>query len=169
MTNIDLPYFGQIDFTQLDEYYAAEAAFSGSILNLDLNFESRSVSEEQATTIKNFLGNISAFDLQNTSAIRTNFSEDGEAADYISFYLDELDKEELAGIIGNNTEDISKGEQLLKKLRLIRVGLYPDGKYDSECYGVFDYSIDIDGEPCNELLVVKTNEKGEIDHITWES
>jgi hypothetical protein len=59
--------------------------------------------------------------------------------------------------------------QLLNKLRLIRVGLYPDGKYGTDHFATFDYSIDIDGEPCNYLLVVNTNEKGDLDHITWES
>jgi hypothetical protein len=39
---------------------------------------------------------------------------------------------------------------------LIRIGLYPDGKYGTEYFGVFDYSIEIDGKMSDQLLVVKT-------------
>ena len=72
----------------------------------------------------------------------------------------------MGGIIDFGNQDEPKEKLLLNKLRLIRVGLYPDY---SEYYGIFDYSIDIDGEPCNQLLVVKTDNNGELDHITWES
>jgi hypothetical protein len=167
--NIDLPHFGQIDLTQLKEYYSAETALSGTMLRLDLNFENKSISEEQAINIKVFLDNIPTLEIQNKSSIDKDFNDGGEAADYINFYLDELDEEELENIIDHDDKDKPKEQQLLSKLKLIRIGLYPDGKYGADYYGVFDYSIDIDGEPCNQLLVVKTNENGDLDHITWES
>jgi hypothetical protein len=72
----------------------------------------------------------------------------------------------LSGIIDYGNQDEPIEEQLLNKLRLIKVGLYPDY---TDYYGVFDYSIDIEGEPCNQLLVVKTDNQGRLDHITWES
>lgn len=169
MTNIELPNFGQIDFSQLDEYYAAETTYNGLTLRIDLNFESKNLSEEQAINIKKILSNISSFDIQNKIEIEKDFYGKGDAKDYINFYLDELDEEELRGIIDYDNKDNTKEEQLLSKLKLIRIGLYPDGKFDADYFGVFDYSIEIDGEPCNQLLVVKTNKAGELDHITWES
>lgn len=169
MAKIELPLFGKIDFTQLDEYYAAETSYNGMKLRIDLNFENKNLSDEQAININKFLSNISAFDIQNKIEIEKDFNDDGESKDYIDFYLDELDEEELRGIIDSENKDNSKEEQLLSKLILIRVGLYPDGKFDTDYFGVFDYSIEIDGEPCNQLLVVKTNKTGDLDHITWES
>jgi hypothetical protein len=169
MKNIELPHFGQIDLTQLEEYYSVHTEWKGNILKLDLNFENKHISEEQAKNIKAFLDNIENFEIQNKSAIDKNFIQKGETTDYINFYLVELDEEELSNIIDFNDEKSSKERKLIDKLKLIRVGLYPDGKYGTKDYGVFDYSIDIDGEPCNQLLVVKTNEKGDLDHITWES
>ncbi|MFT3934113.1 MAG: DUF2004 domain-containing protein [Chitinophagaceae bacterium] len=169
MTSIDLPYFGQIAFNKLEEHYTAEASFNENVLRLDLNFENKSISEAQANNLRIFLDRISAFEIQNKSSINENFADGGEAADYINFYLDELDEKELGEIIDYTNEEKSKEEQLLDKLILIRVGLYPDGKYGADYYGVFDYSIEIDGEPCNQLLVVKTKENGDLDHITWES
>lgn len=167
MTNIELPHFGQIDFTQLDEYYATEITLKGLKVFLDITCENKSISEEQSINIKKFLGNISEFDTQNRVIIDKNFKDGGEAKEYIDFYLEELDAEELEEIIGDEVGDKSK--QLLGKLILIRVGLYPEVKSNSDYFGVFDYSIEIDGEISNQLLVVKTNEKGELDHITWES
>ena len=169
MTNLELPYFGQINLTQLKEYYVTETVFNGLPISLDLNFKNKIISREQAINIKNFLGNISILDIQNKVEINNDFNEDGEAKDYINFYLAEFDEEELRGIIDYDNEDKPKEEQLLSKLRLIRIGLYPDEKFGASDYGVFDYSIDIDGEACNQLLVVKTNETGDIDHLTWES
>lgn len=169
MTNIELPHFGQIDLTQSEGCYSVKTEWKGSILWLDLNFENKQISEEQAKNIKAFLDNIGNFEIQNKSAIDKDFMEEGETADYINFYVAELDEEELSSIIDYNDKQRSPKHQLLDKLKLIRVGLYPDGKFGANYYGVFDYSIEIDGEPCNQLLVVKTNEKGDLDHITWES
>jgi hypothetical protein len=78
-------------------------------------------------------------------------------------------KDELSKIIDTSQESSSFKTQLLEKLQLIRVGLYPNGKYGATYFAAFDYSIEIDGEPCNQLLVVKTNEKGKLDNIAWES
>ncbi|MBL7786137.1 MAG: DUF2004 domain-containing protein [Chitinophagales bacterium] len=169
MTNIELPYFGQVDFNQLNEYYSTETEYIGLILRLDLNFKNKSITKEEAVNIKKFLDRISVFDIQNKTEITKDFNNEGEAKDYINFYFDELDDEELSGIFDYQNQNKPKEEQLLSKLRLIRIGLYPDGKYNTEYYGVFDYSIEIDGEPCNQLLVVKTNNIGGLDHITWES
>ena len=164
-----LPYFGEIEFTQLEEYYTVEVAFNRSMLRFDLNFENKSITEEQAKSIKVFLNNISALENKNKSSIDKDFNDTGETADYINFYLDELSEEELGDLIDNNNTNKSKEEQLLSKLRLIRIGLYPDRKYGTDYYAVFDYSIDIDGEPCNQLLVVKTDRNGDLNYITWES
>lgn len=166
MKHIELQYFGSIDINQLENYYAVKIEFNGQTIRLDLNFENKSISEEQAESNKKFLDNILAYDLQNKIVIDKDFKDEGESLDYINFYFEELDEEELSGIIDFVDKDVPNEKLLLNKLRLIRVGLYPDY---SEYYGVFDYSIDIDGEPCNQLLVVTTDDNGELVNITWES
>jgi Protein of unknown function (DUF2004) len=167
--NYDLPYFGQINLNELADDYRTTINLDGKDLRIDINFENKTIRQDGIYLVNNFLQNISKFDTQNLKIIETDFNEVGETSDYIEFYLDELDEEELSNIIDIDNTNVSRQIQLLSKLKLIRVGLYPDGKYGADYFGVFDYSIDIDGEPCNQLLVVKTNEKGELDHITWES
>ena len=167
MKHYILPYFKQLDITALEVYYRAEAILGSNRLDIDLNFENSAINEPSFENIKKFLENIESLDKQNKSFIDTNFKEKGEAFEYINFYFDEIGEDELSVIIGADSTNNSKQQALLNKLRLIRLGLYPDA--DDKIFGIFDYSVDIDGEPCNQLLVVKTDVKGNVDHITWES
>ncbi|GGK82769.1 DUF2004 domain-containing protein [Rufibacter glacialis] len=169
MNNHQLPFFESIDISTLKEYYKVHTILDNSKISIDINFEKKFIDENTFQVLKNFLESIPKFDEQNKSLISNDFKEEGEAFDYINFYLDELGQEELSSIINIDNDNYPKEKQLLDKLRLIRVGLYPDGKYDADYFGVFDYSIEIDGEPCNQLLVVKTDVKDDLDHITWES
>ncbi|ALJ00724.1 DUF2004 domain-containing protein [Rufibacter tibetensis] len=164
-----LPYFKEIDLSSLEEYYHVETILNADIISIDINFKGKSTDERTYKSIKTFLENISEFSEQNKFLIENDFKENGEAFDYINFHLEELDEDELSRTINIDDANTSKERQLLDKLRLVRVGLYPDGKYETDYFGVFDYSIDIDGEPSNQLLVVKTNAEGELHHITWES
>jgi hypothetical protein len=169
LTNYNLPYFGEIDLTELKEYYQTANEFDKAEVKLDLNFENKNIDQRKAQLIETFLDSIDRFDKQNKVLINDDYEKEGESFDYINFYLDEFDENEISKIVDNRDENISPAIQLLSKLRLIRVGLYPDGKYGADYFGVFDYSIYIDGEPCNQLLVIKTNKNGNLDHITWES
>jgi hypothetical protein len=169
MANYQLPYFGEVNLNELEDDYRTTIKLAEKDLNIDINFENKTIQQEAIVTINNFLENIIKFDKQNLKVIESDFKESGETSDYIKFYIDELDEEELSNIVDIKNVNISKEKQLLSKLKLIRVGLYPDGKFGADYFGVFDYSIDIDGELCNQLLVVKTDEKGDLDHITWES
>ncbi|MFI1742822.1 DUF2004 domain-containing protein [Thalassobellus sediminis] len=168
--NCVLPYFGQVTRNNLEEYYSADFELNNSNIKTDLNFENKKIGKNEIEQIEKFLKSIADFDKKNKVYIEKDFNEEsGESSDYINFYLDELDENELNGIIDIENIDTSKNIQLLNKLKLIRLGLYPDGKYGTDYFATFDYSIDINGEPCNQLLVVNTDEKGNLDHISWES
>lgn len=165
-----LPYFGQINTENLEEYYNVKTIIKNNNIQIDLNFENKTIDKSEMEVVKNFIENIEKLDKQNKFNIEKDFKDEVfETAEYIAFYLEELDDTELSGIIELNNESISKELQILNKLNLIRVGLYPDGKYGTEYFGVFDYALKIGGENSNQLLVVKTNKLGELDHITWES
>jgi hypothetical protein len=170
MINYNFPYFEEINSQELKEYYSVEVDFNDPKISIDLNFENDSIDQPSIETIKIFLENIKKFDKQNRSYIEDDLKEEyGETRDYINFYFDEFEQVEISKIIDLDNTNTSKEILLLNELKLNRVGLYPDGKYNTTYYGVFDYSINIDGEPCDQLLVVKTNEKGNLDQITWES
>lgn len=83
----------------------------------------------------------------------------------MDFHLDELGDDFLAHIGISNS--IDKTQQFLNKLYLTRIGLYPDGKYDTSYFAVFDYTVN--RELSDQLMVVKTDHQGHLDHLSWES
>ena len=169
MTTINLPYFGQIDLIELKEYYKVKIELNKNEFGIKLGFKNNSISAEEAEKIVIFLNNISYFELQNRIYIDKDFEQEGETADYLNFYMQEFDDDELSKIVDFNDKDNLIENQLLHKLKLISVWIYPDGKYSADYYGIFDYTIEIDGEACNQLLVVNTNKSGDLNHISWES
>mgnify|MGYP001056118732 CR=1 FL=1 len=163
---LEKPDFTEIDIEKLEDYYNWKLNYGKRIMKLDINFEIESINQSELNKILEFVNKIPEFDIQNQSYIKSDFEQDAsEVTDYLNFYLDELDDSELAGIINLKNRNNSRNSLLMEKLKLIRVGIYPQASY----FGTFDYSIDIDGEPCNQLLVVNIKKDGTLDHITWES
>lgn len=166
ITSTELPYFGEINYTQLDEHYSKEIEFDSFRLNLYLGFKGKSVNREEIESIKKFLERISVFDIQNRIEINNDLNNEGETKEYADFYFDELEEDELSDIIDYHNLNESIEQQLISKLRLVSIGLYSnDNQYD----GVFEYSIEIDGLMSNQILVVYTDINGNIHHISWES
>lgn len=167
-----LPYFGPINLADLKEYYHTKIAFPDHdyVIGLDLNFKNKQLESAMADDIANFLSSLEELDKQNHLAIEKDFTDQvGETFGYIQFLLEELEEKELNKIIGKNKDATPVEKQLLQKLRLVRLGLYPDDKYGSGYFAIFDYSVDIDEQPCNQVLVIKTGKEGTPIEIDWES
>lgn len=169
MTTINLPYFGQIDLIELKEYYKVKIELNKNEFSIKLSFKNNSISAEEAEKIGIFLSNIKHFELQNRRYIDEDFEGEGDTKSYLNFYMQEFDDDELSRIVDFNDKDNLIENQFLHKLKLISVWIYPDGKYGADYYGIFDYTIEIDGEACNQLLVVNINRSGNLNHISWES
>ncbi|GAA3619115.1 DUF2004 domain-containing protein [Flavivirga jejuensis] len=164
--SLEKPDFSEIDLGKLEDYYDWTLNFGNRKINLDLNFETESTNQSELNQILEFVNRISEFDNQNRNYIKEDSEQDvSMTSDYLNFYLDELDESELSGIIDLKNRKKSRNSLLMEKLNLIRVGIYPQASY----FATFDYSIDIDGEPCNQLLVLNINQDGTLDYITWES
>lgn len=164
--NLENPDFSKVDIQKLEDYYDWTLNYGERKLNLDLNFETDSTNQSELNQIMEFVKKIPEFDNQNRNYIESDFAQDvSMTSDYLNFYLDELDESELGGIIDLGNRKKSRNSLLMEQLNLIRVGIYPQASY----FATFDYSIDIDGEPCNQLLVLNINQDGTLDYITWES
>lgn len=163
---LEQPDFTQIDIEKLQDYYDWTLNYGERKLNLDLNFETESTNQSELDQIIEFTKKIPEFDNQNRNYIKSDFGQNvSMTSDYLNFYLEELDESELGEIIDLQNQKKSRTSLLLEQLNLIRVGIYPQASY----FATFDYSIDIEGEPCNQLLVVNINKDGTLDNITWES
>jgi len=115
-----------------------------TIIGLDLNFGNKRLEQKVAEDIAGFLSGLEELDKQNRLAIQKDYIDhSGETFEYIQFYLEELDQEELTKIVGKKTDNSPMEIRLLQKLRLVHLGLYPDEKCDNGSFAIFDYSIDI--------------------------
>lgn len=168
MTEISLPHFGKLNLDNLEEHYNTDVEHSGRKIQIDLNFEAKKIDAETFNKIKKIIENIETFDKQNKNYITTDFKDETAniVKDYVTFHIEELGDDFLEQLhIPAHT--INKEQNFIQKLNLMRVGLYPDGKYNTSYFAVFDYTVSRD--LTDQLIVVKTDENGNLDHLSWES
>ncbi|WP_276481412.1 DUF2004 domain-containing protein [Paraflavitalea pollutisoli] len=166
MAQFELPYFGVIDTDNPEEYYDVEIDLNGRMVEVDLNFDTKSIDPSRLETVNTFLGKLSTYDAQSRQEIRDNyFLEDNNTLKgFIEFYVEEIDHDELIEALGVTRDDIEQQVPLLEKLQLVRVGFYPQQEGQ---LATFDYSFGRDFT--DELVVVNRNDEGQLRYITWES
>lgn len=169
MKQFILPYFGEIDLDNVEEYYYVEIEYKDNELNLDLNFEELLIAPAVATQIKHILDNIEAYDIQNRLYIDADYAKAKEGSfvnDFVNYHLEDIG-EEICEDIAIDLTATDRDEQFIKKLKLVRVGMYPDSKRENGGFAVFDYSID--PEITDQLLVVNVDALGNLLNVSWES
>jgi len=165
MSEYELPYFGKLATENIEEYYVINFPYKEDFLQIDLNFDNRIIDIKILDKIKNFIERIDQFDKMNRIQIEKDYSENGEVKEFVNFHIEEIEDQLLEANIISDGEN--KETQFLSKMKLERIGLYPDGKYGSDDFAVFDYTVSQD--LTDQIIAVKTNENGIFDHITWES
>ncbi|NTD99841.1 DUF2004 domain-containing protein [Agrobacterium tumefaciens] len=166
MAEYALPYFGNLPTENLEEYYDVDIELNGNEIQVDLNFEHQTVDTLILDKVKNFIEKLEKFDKLNKTYILNDYNdEDGDTVKfYLEHHLEEVDKEELTKLVNFDDTITEPEQQLLSKLKLVRVGLYPDNE---DNFAIFDYSI---GEDItNYLVVINTDENGQLDYMTMES
>lgn len=166
MATISLPHFGLIDPAALEEYYDADINFNNTSIQVDLNFDGPSIESNRLVMVKQFVDNLRIHDLKNKQHIVNDYNNpNGDTVKfYIEHHLEELGENELAELVDVAAPLAEKEQQLLKKLRLVRVGLYPD---HTSQFATFDYSIG--KEMTDQLVVIITDENGNLDYLKMES
>jgi hypothetical protein len=169
MAEYTLPHFGNLPTENLEEYYDVDIEFNGNEIQIDLNFENKTIDTLTVDTVKNFIENVENvenFDNLNKTYILNDYNdEDGDTVKfYLEHHLEEVGKDELSKLINFDDTTTEPEQQLLTKLKLVRVGLYPESE---DNFAIFDYSIG--QEITNYLVVINTDEKGELDYMTMES
>ncbi|MFB9077949.1 DUF2004 domain-containing protein [Flavobacterium procerum] len=167
MTDYLLPYFGLINPDNLEEDYRISIELKGKEIGIDINFGKTAIERNGMDVIKNFLENIENYDKQNMVFIKHDYDdENGDTVkqfvtEHVEDYGDEFLEELHIDLEGD------KEKQFMAMLHLTRVGLYPDKKYNSSYYAVFDYTVNKD--LTDQIIAVKTDENGNLDHLAWES
>lgn len=161
-----LPYFKEIETSQIEESYSVDIKIKDQEIGIGLNFKETQAEAELFDKIKSFLENIEQQDSKNRIFIDADFNnENGDTVrEYIEFHTEELS---LSEFIDYKNKIVSPDKQLIEKLKLVNIGFYPDGKYDSEAFAIFDYTID--REITDQLIVVNIDKNGELLNLAWES
>jgi len=166
MKEYTLPHFGNLATENLDEYYDVNIEFDGDEIEIDLNFENKTIDTITMDKVKNFIENIEKHNKLNHTYILNDYNdEDGDTVrSYLEYHLEEVEKEELSDLINFDDKTTEPELQLLKNLKLVRIGLYPDNE---DNFAIFDYSIGV--EITDYLVVLNTDEKGQLDYMAMES
>lgn len=167
MTDYLLPYFGLINPDNLNEDYRTSIEWNGREIRMDINFGKTTIDRSAMEVIKHFLENIENYDQQNKTFIDKDYADkNGDTVkEFVTEHVEEYGDEFLEEL--NIDLEGDKEKQFMAMLHLTRVGLYPDKKYNSSYYAVFDYTVNKD--LTDQIIVVKTDENGNLDHLAWES
>lgn len=168
MPQIELPFFDPLDNSAIEEYYNIETELEGKPVSIDLNFENSSIDEEKLNTAKKFLQNIPEWLSKNRQYIQDNIGDedDDTVNEYATFLVEELEPEIVADLIDVKADPDTVVKQVAEKLHLVRIGLYPDRSEDGP-FAIFDYTIG--REIVDNLIVLNTDENGELEYISMES
>ncbi len=166
MANYSLPHFGDIDPDDLEDYYDVEIEFEGKEVEISLKFERETIDISRLAIVRAVLEKIADFHNKNKANIEQDYkSDDGDTVRaYVEHHLEDIPKNELNGFIDFENKSLPPEFQLMKALHLVRIGFYPD---QSDQFVVFDYSISSD--LTDYLVVINTNDQGELDYMTMES
>ena len=159
-----LPYFGNIDLAAPQDYYSVDIVLQGQKIQLDLIFEeciSDTVSPEPVKTV---LENLYDYAAKAYKTILNEFKTEATVKGYLEHHLEGVDKNDLDELLTDADKTLPVEEQLLYKLRLERVGLYPEKEND---FAIFDYTIG--RKVTNYLIVVKFNNEGSVMVLAMES
>lgn len=167
MPTIELPWFGKLDTGSLEEYYEQEnVEIEGMAIDIDLNFENNAIEEERLIATRKFLEQMPKWIAQNRKYIQDNIKDedDDTIREYADYLVEVLSEDELAQLIDADDDTEDRTAWIAGKLQLVRVGLYPDS---AQHFAIFDYTIG--RQLVDYLVVINTDENGQLDYMTMES
>lgn len=157
------PTFGNINLDQLENCYEAEVELDGRVVSLDMNFTSVKTTTPLVRVVDDFLAELPQYVQKARQAMEEDFINDGQTKEHIEFHLDEIE-DEIAVLIENANQTLTKEEQVLSVIYLKRVGFYPEN--EDNVLAIFDHTI---SEELSDELIVVGFAKDLSMHITWES
>lgn len=161
---LNLPYFGEITTDSLNGYYQIDINFGQEQLELDLNFKNDSIHANQLNPLKEYLNDLQVITAIAKTAIADDFENGEDVNEFLTFHLEEVFEEELNSFLSDTDKNLPIKKQLLSKIKLKRIGFYPDSDYS---FAVLDFKFDADFS--QYILVVNMNDDKTVYNITMES
>lgn len=158
-----LRYFEELKPDALQDYYSTDIDFEGRQIQLDINFESNTITESRLLIVNNILEKLPEFVDKLKHFIQEDFKEGNDVQEFLDFHIEEMG-EELDSLLSTADKKLSRDEQLLSVVSLRRIGFYPE---EDDNFTVADFGLD--PEVSQYVLVVNTTEDQELSYITMES
>jgi hypothetical protein len=163
-SKFSMPFFGELELNNLKDYYEVEVENNNRIIQVDLNFESETVSNKIFNKTSRLIQELGPFIESVTEYLKENRSNEEAVDEYLEHHLNELEETEISNLLKNSNNSLSKKDQLFELLKLKRIGIYPESEDE---YVVCDFMINDDLS--DYLLVVKLDKNEDIDEVTIES
>ncbi len=146
-------YFGEIDLNNPNEWYETELEVNDKKVEILFTVSSvcKSIDKEAIQQIETYLDNLQDNESYVRSCMQENFKQKGNVMEYINFFIEEFDKEDIADLIKGIDKKLSKKEKLLSILVLLQIVFYPER--DDETFAILDYTVS--EELTDELIAVK--------------
>jgi hypothetical protein len=170
-----LPNMGEVAFPPNAEgHWDSSLPVDGREVHVTFDTDGDKMTATLLDRVRPFLSDTDRFDQLAREAIRVDFkkTEDSTSRPYLSFHVDELDAAERKRYFGVSRPAAIGVDQLLAALRLVRIGLCPDGEQESQqrksrprVVAIFDYAIGA----TDNLLVAKFGPAGKVVRLAIES
>lgn len=133
---------------------------------LDLNFERDWIALSKLDDVKKILSRLVTMDEKNRQYLYKEFmDQEGTIVRfYLKYHLEKVWRGTLEKIIDFNNNALTPIDQLFKRLRLERVGFYPE---NDEVFAVFDYCID--PHYSETVITLNFNQQGRLQEILMEA
>lgn len=154
-------FFGEIDINK--DYYETTIHLKDRDIQLDLDLEEVVGKKDWILEYDEYISNLSSFKEKIEEKLNEDFDDWGLTKEWIDWHIEEFDKKDIEKLTEETEKTLPIDEKLFRVINLVRVGIYP--KYED--YAVWDFMLD--KKFSSQILVVITDNKGEILDITWES
>lgn len=166
MPSFNLQYFGKLNLHDLEDFYSAVVKLNGKTVTIELEFEDSTIDARRLKKIQKLLLDLEEYDAANRQFFVDHYTED--ATDTVGLYLKKYTKsslkKKLSTLVDTNLDEQQIDLQLLDKIELIDVHLYPE---DSDTYIAFDYVIGAEDNPYK--LVFSYDKDLEVDDLVIEN
>ncbi len=157
-------YFDEIDISKLEDYYSQEVQIGPDTIEIDLNFDSESISTKEANKLNSIIEKIPKIIEKSWRWIENDFKRGVDVKDFIAIHLDNFFSNEIDALLQNTNTTLSQQERFLETLKVNRIGLYP---FDNEYYLIIDWMVN--SEFSDYILVINVKSNLTLNYITIES
>lgn len=154
-------FFGEIDINK--DYYETTIHLKDRDIQLDLNLEEVVGKKDWILEYDEYISKLSTYEEKIEEKLNEDFDDWGLTKEWIDWHIEGFDKKDIEKLTEGVDKNLPIDEKLFRVINLVRIGIYPG----YEDYAIWDFMLE--NEFSDQILVVVTDNKGEIVDITWES